>query len=343
MSLPEIKADFDNIQKYQKVSKEWMEQRKAIVKKLRDLADRLEKIHGDVLIADRVGTGVGMGGGILTIGGLIAAPFTAGISLGLSVVGTGASFLGGLTSLGSNITDVIWNKISLSKIREELQQHQISSNCLSDLIPDISNSLARLAKFRPTLERLAQFSEENLQTLMESALRIVPELLKGNSNSLYKMFENVDPSVSRFLNGLSVNSLIANGTLAVELTKILSFVKENIKSIKCGLNAYVIFRNEPNLAKLAMDLTRITSTGQKAPALVKDVATVRAVFRETPLGLSARARGVAGVASALFLAADVYYMTRICQDTKETPTVITLRDMADSLEQNCLESILDRD
>jgi hypothetical protein len=32
------------------------------------------------------------------------------------------------------------------------------------------------------------------------------------------MFENVDPSVSRFLNGLSVNSLIDNGTLAVELT-----------------------------------------------------------------------------------------------------------------------------
>jgi hypothetical protein len=64
-----------------------------------------------------------MGGGILTIGGLIAAPFTAGISLGLSVVGTGASFLGGLTSLGSNITDVVWNKISLWKIREELQQH----------------------------------------------------------------------------------------------------------------------------------------------------------------------------------------------------------------------------
>jgi hypothetical protein len=92
---------------------------------------------------------------------------------------------------------------------------------------------------------------------MESALRIFPEgnhsLLKGNNNSLYKIFENVDPSVSRFLNGLSVNSLIA-----VELTKNLTCVKENIKSIKCGLNAYVIIRNEPNLAKVAMDFLHVS-------------------------------------------------------------------------------------
>ena len=87
-TLNHLPDEVQNLKSIKHLSKEIFEERKRIIKKLRAMADYLAKTHSDVLIADRVGTGVGIGSGVLFIGGLIAAPFTAGISLALTVTGT---------------------------------------------------------------------------------------------------------------------------------------------------------------------------------------------------------------------------------------------------------------
>ena len=87
-TLNHLPDEVKNLKSITHLSKEIFEERKRIIKKLRAMADYLAKTHSDVLIADRVGTGVGIGSGVLFIGGLIAAPFTAGLSLGLTATGT---------------------------------------------------------------------------------------------------------------------------------------------------------------------------------------------------------------------------------------------------------------
>ena len=109
------------------------------------MADYLAKTHTDVLIADRVGTGVGIASGALVIGGLIAAPFTAGLSLGLTIAGTTTGVLGGITSAGANITGYVISKQSLASLEEELKGHITN---LESLYSSNSRYLLYAARFR---------------------------------------------------------------------------------------------------------------------------------------------------------------------------------------------------
>ena len=106
------------------VEEKWDGDKKELVKILRELSDDLELHHGNVLIADRVGTGVGIAGGLAIIGGLIAAPFTAGLSLGLTIGGAVAGGLGSAVSIGSNITDSVIETVQLKSIQQKCEQLQ---------------------------------------------------------------------------------------------------------------------------------------------------------------------------------------------------------------------------
>jgi hypothetical protein len=66
----------NSLKSVKRLSKKTLRERNEIIKKLRNMADQLAKTHSNVLIADRVGTGVGIGSGLLFIGGLAAAPKT---------------------------------------------------------------------------------------------------------------------------------------------------------------------------------------------------------------------------------------------------------------------------
>ncbi|XP_040091863.1 apolipoprotein L3-like [Oryx dammah] len=72
------------------------------MKKLRELADSVDKVHRDCTISNVVASSTGIASGALSILGLFLAPFTAGLSLGLSAAGMGlaaASAVTGLTTM----------------------------------------------------------------------------------------------------------------------------------------------------------------------------------------------------------------------------------------------------
>ena len=144
---------------------------------MRDMADYLEKTHADVLIADRVGTGVGIGSGLLVIGGLIAAPFTAGISLGLTVAGTTTGILSGMTSAGANITGYFLSKKELTSLKKELGEHLLH---LEKLSSSDSKYLVRANRLRPTLEMLAKLSEQGWMLLFSTFQKLVNHALNGD-------------------------------------------------------------------------------------------------------------------------------------------------------------------
>ena len=70
----------------------------------------LEGIRHNVNIASIVGSSVGIIGSSLALAGVITAPFTFGASLGLGIAGGVIGGLGGITSAGSKVTEVVMNK-----------------------------------------------------------------------------------------------------------------------------------------------------------------------------------------------------------------------------------------
>ena len=71
--------------------------------KLNELADHVEKVTFDTGIAKTTGGGVGIAGGLCIVGGLIAAPFTAGLSLGLTIGGAAAGVASAATTITASI------------------------------------------------------------------------------------------------------------------------------------------------------------------------------------------------------------------------------------------------
>ncbi|XP_028634741.1 apolipoprotein L3-like [Grammomys surdaster] len=75
------------------------------IRKLRDLADHLDKVNKDCTISNVVSSSVGTTSGVLGLLGLALAPFTAGTSLVLSVTSVGLGAAASVTSLTTTIVE----------------------------------------------------------------------------------------------------------------------------------------------------------------------------------------------------------------------------------------------
>ncbi|KAK3094674.1 hypothetical protein FSP39_004800 [Pinctada imbricata] len=97
----------------------------------------LEQVRHNVNIASIVGSSVGFIGASLALAGVIAAPFTFGTSLGLTIAGGVIGGAGGLTSVGSKFTEVALNKKPMDQLtRREmvLAERAVElRTCLSNL------------------------------------------------------------------------------------------------------------------------------------------------------------------------------------------------------------------
>ena len=76
-----------------------------IINRIKDIQDQIDLHHDNVNKATVVGSSVGLLGGGLMIGGIIAAPFTFGASLGLTITGAIVGAAGGMTTAGAKVFD----------------------------------------------------------------------------------------------------------------------------------------------------------------------------------------------------------------------------------------------
>ncbi|XP_029913391.1 uncharacterized protein LOC115363360 [Myripristis murdjan] len=104
--------------------REYSERKPTILQFLSDLEETAVKLDEMKLGADISGvtsSSVGAVGGVLSIAGLILAPFTAGASLGLTLTGAGLGITGGVTSLVTTITESEVNRENQNKANEFFQ------------------------------------------------------------------------------------------------------------------------------------------------------------------------------------------------------------------------------
>ncbi|KAK4036308.1 hypothetical protein OUZ56_028369 [Daphnia magna] len=302
-----------------------LQERKDIIQKLRDIATYLEKTHKDVLIADRVGTGVGIGAGCLVLGGLVAAPFTAGLSLSLTVMGTATGVAGGLTSAGANITGFVMEKKMVASLEEELKTHLEHVEQLSS---SDSTYLSRALRMRPTLQTLGNLSQEGWMCMVTTLQRLIRLALNGNHAEIHRTLNHrIDPEIKRLIQMLR---LPMNPESLQALAQMCTLIFDDICSIKNAIKAFLNYFKRPELARLAMIYTNTAAVMRTTTTTT--AAKITSTFRGTPMAMTRTARVAAGALTAAFIVVDVIHMVRIWNETGETPTVQKFRKMADDLE-----------
>lgn len=133
-----------------------------------DIIDELEGRRRNVNISNIVGSSIGMFGSALALAGGIAAPFTAGVSLGLTVTGAVIGSLSSATVVGANITETVLNKDANEKFERYFMN--LSENCriMERSLVDLEYEMEKIK-----LEDTDEIDTATLQTAAAGALSII--------------------------------------------------------------------------------------------------------------------------------------------------------------------------
>ncbi|XP_015751851.1 PREDICTED: uncharacterized protein LOC107331748 isoform X2 [Acropora digitifera] len=130
---------------------DWIPIRQRTMEQLKELATKLHQHHRNVNISTITGASMGTVGGALSIAGFIAAPFTLGAGLIVSLVGAGIGGAGGLVMSGSKVVEIILEKLGLKDVQAAIKEDyeactklQQQLDCLEDFISKLAQILKPL-------------------------------------------------------------------------------------------------------------------------------------------------------------------------------------------------------
>ena len=113
------------------------------VEKLRDGAKYLAGVGKDCGIATTVGGGAAAVAGGLGIAGIILAPVTAGVSLGLTFGGIGLGIAAGVNNTGTGLTEVFIKRTKKKKLIAATDKIIHSSQLFEELLATHTHALAK--------------------------------------------------------------------------------------------------------------------------------------------------------------------------------------------------------
>ncbi|GAB1299538.1 Apolipoprotein L 7c [Apodemus speciosus] len=199
----------------------------AISRKLRALADKVDKVHKDCTISQVVAGSTSAVSGVLTILGLTLAPVTAGVSLALSATGLGLGAAAAVTSVSTIIVEKVnvasakaeasklvpTNKDTMEDIKDILDQSghrllSVSTNSIQN-IKGIQKSISAIqqAKVNPRLvtkaQRLMTTGKTSTQTIEQ-----VKEAFGGTALAMTKGARIMAAAFTGFFLLLDVVSLV---------------------------------------------------------------------------------------------------------------------------------------
>jgi apolipoprotein L len=180
------------------------------------IIDELEGRRRNVNISNIVGSSVGLVGSALAIAGVATAPFTFGVSLGLAVAGGVVGGLGGLTVVGTNVTEFVLNKDKLSMLERYQMNLSERSRCLDKSLSDLKKEMEKYA----TQDR-ADNSATALQTGTETLrmLSFLPSIVVRVITEAITAVDVIIPSLS---------ILMDLGVLAFNLINLIKGSKTNV-------------------------------------------------------------------------------------------------------------------
>lgn len=191
----------DKLSNYFKTAKDhytqnWQAGRVKVLKELKEIRDKVQEQARILSIGSITYSSIGLVGGGLTIAGIIAAPFTFGISLGLTATGIAT----GVTSAVAGVTHGVVKFGIVKQLCEDaklsLEQHEVSCENMRNMLKMLQKEVeeenkknkndARVVKLGTSLayiipseakdvsKEAAKLSTETLSVVM--AIRIVIDL-----------------------------------------------------------------------------------------------------------------------------------------------------------------------
>ena len=147
----QITAQFEQLRKLREELHDafgsWISIRTRTKEQLEELATKLHEHHRNVNISTITGASMGSVGGILSVAGLIAAPFTFGAGIVVSLVGAGIGGAGGLVMSGSKVADIILEKLGLKEVQAAIEDDRKACSKLQKQLASLENFISSLAEF----------------------------------------------------------------------------------------------------------------------------------------------------------------------------------------------------
>ena len=154
--LKQIRAQYEKLCKLREelhdAFRSWIPIRTRTRKQLEELATKLHEHHRNVNISTITGASMGTIGGILSVAGLIAAPFTFGAGIVVSIVGAAIGGAGGLVMSGSKVAEIILEKLGLKEVQEAIEDDCKACNKLQEQLDSLENVISSLAELVKQLQ-----------------------------------------------------------------------------------------------------------------------------------------------------------------------------------------------
>ncbi|XP_052605183.1 apolipoprotein L3-like [Peromyscus californicus insignis] len=116
------------------------------IRRLRDLADHLDKVHKDCTISNVVADSTGTASGILGILGIALAPFTAGASLALTATSLGLGAAAAVTSVTTSIVEKSNRGSDKAEAEKVVKASMDTLHDILKIIPSVSVKLSTIRK-----------------------------------------------------------------------------------------------------------------------------------------------------------------------------------------------------
>ncbi|XP_062609270.1 uncharacterized protein LOC134271019 [Saccostrea cucullata] len=140
-----IYSDMNNVKSKLTIAKlrldNWLRCNVALEIFCNNIIDTLEGRRQNANISSIVGSSVGIAGSSLAIAGLVTAPFTAGVSLGLAVAAGVIGTLGSLTVIGTKITEFVLSRKAISRLECYQMNLRENSRCMEKSFRELQDEL----------------------------------------------------------------------------------------------------------------------------------------------------------------------------------------------------------
>ncbi|XP_041039937.1 apolipoprotein L3-like [Carcharodon carcharias] len=266
----ELKAELEkraeNCQLFAKQFPAWRDQTRGYIKELQEVADSIDEYHRGATIANVTGASAAVVGGVLSITGIIASPFTSGTSLGLSALGAGMSASGATTNFTAGITESVKQSNKQKRVDEIVNQYNDSCKQISKYLHEICGTMKSWSQ-KLHAEIMKHKSSEEMSEFLNAACGAANCRKTDEEDSVIGESSTLPVSkTARQVTTASQKTEIVNQLLSGSLPLLSTFVKV----ISGILSAILIVTNIFSITKNSIDLSKGSKTD--VAKIIRDTA-----------------------------------------------------------------------
>ncbi|XP_078063086.1 apolipoprotein L6-like [Mustelus asterias] len=260
----ELEKRAEDCQLFMKHFPDWRDQTRGYITELREIANSIDEYHRGATIAGVTGASAAVLGGVLSISGVIASPFTSGASLGLSALGAGLSATGATTNLTAGVTESVRQSDQQKRGEEIINQY---NECCKQMSKYLQEICAAIRSWNQKLSAgiMKYKSSEEMSNLLNEIC----------SAARCRQTERED---FKELRTLSVSKKVRQVTTGIQKTEIIkqlltgspSLLSTVLKAISGILSAILLVPNIYAITKDSIDISKGSKT--KVAMNIRDMA-----------------------------------------------------------------------